>query len=176
MRIKNKVGCDEFDEMTKNLKSFPEENSKTIDATVNKNIYKQRVNQLFGFTMKRFKCANNLKPILGARTLSIAAESKEHENTNSKFKRNQSRGGSVSGSKIHKAYSNKIIGHPKTSQPQTARKLSQVEAIQEAKGIFITTTNDENEREEVNQNVTISPKDMTPTVHLQGEPSKPTVK
>ena len=42
MRIKNKVGCDEFDEMTKNLKSFPEENSKTIDATVNKKIYINR--------------------------------------------------------------------------------------------------------------------------------------
>ena len=55
MRIKNKVGCDEFDEMTKNLKSFPEEDVKIVEAPPDKTNYHQRINQLFGFTMKRYK-------------------------------------------------------------------------------------------------------------------------
>ena len=55
MRIKNKIGCEEFDDMVKNLKSFPEESVKAAEVVPDKNIYHQRINQLFGFTMKKYK-------------------------------------------------------------------------------------------------------------------------
>ena len=65
----------------------------------------------------------------------------------------------------------------KNHQPQTARKLSQVEVAQSAKNIFITSTNEKEEvdKEEINDNTKAIPKDTTPTVRLQGEPTKPTV-
>lgn len=71
MKIKNITGVQDFDKMTHNLKSIPEEDCQDIIKIPSKSKLKMRINSAFGFAMNQFKSASSIKPIRSTKTLSI---------------------------------------------------------------------------------------------------------
>lgn len=168
MKIRNKVGCEEFDKMAKTLKSVPDEFVQNNNpALLDKKKIQQRVNTLFCFTMSRYKWPIVLKPILSARNLAITA--KESNEQDKKDKRRHSRGGSVAGVKVHQAYSNRANVAAKNNRPRSAKKSKVPQPMQ---NIFITDVEDKDDEETMK---ITKPKDTTPTVRLSGEPTKPMI-
>lgn len=95
--------------------------------------------------MNQFKLASTIKPIRSQKTLSITARG----TGSSKQKRTHTRGGSVINSKIHKVYSNNMLmGSTKSTLNKTDKKWRPVDEVQQAKNIFITSTNERDYNDE----------------------------
>lgn len=150
MKIQNKFGPEEFDKMVNNLKAIPEEDCRE-DAVEppDPSKLKKRINSAFGFAMKQFKLASNIKPIRSQKALSITARG----NTSSQQKtRRAGRGGSMVNSNIHKVYSNtQYSTSTKPSQPKLTKKLSERDGVKAAKNIFITGIKDEPDKPDFDQ-------------------------
>lgn len=143
MKVKNEIGTKEFDKMAKNLKSIPDEDCQEDDTSLpDRNKLKKRISSAFGFAMSQFKPASTIKPIRSSKNLAIT--SRGHD-TSRKSKRGGTRGGSVANSKIHKAYSNKALLPPKTTQAKPSKKIRPTDEAKEARGIFITGISQKND-------------------------------
>lgn len=91
IKINNKSGIQDFDKMTQNLKSIPEEDCQEKVKIPSKGKLKMRINSAFGFAMSQFKSASSIKPIRSIKALSIT----ERGGTNMSLKRKRIKGKST---------------------------------------------------------------------------------
>ena len=89
MKIHNKTGTEDFDKMTKNLKSIPEEDCQEKVKMPSRGHLTQRINSAFGFAMKQFKCASTIRPVRSTQALSLTTRAYSNSRQKSKRKKNK---------------------------------------------------------------------------------------